>query len=78
MQFSTSYDGYMAMVTEGARVFFCLFFYWHVKLSDVSLGIRQRCSLVVDEDVKKPTKQTKTPKANDRRKLPETHVRSRK
>ena len=30
----------------------------HVKLSDVSLGTRPRFSLVVDEDVKKPTKQT--------------------
>ena len=30
---------------------------WHpVKLSDVSLGARQRYSLVVDEDVKKPNK----------------------
>ena len=30
----------------------------HVKLADVSLGARPRYSLVVDEDVKKPTKQT--------------------
>ena len=30
----------------------------HVKLSDVSLGIRPRYSLVADEDVKKPKKQT--------------------
>ena len=30
----------------------------HVKFSDVSLGTRLRYSLVVDEDVKKPTKQT--------------------
>ena len=29
----------------------------HVKLSDVSLGILPRYSLVVDEDVKKPTNQ---------------------
>ena len=29
-------------------------------LSDVSPGARQRYSLVVDEDVKKPTKQTNT------------------
>ena len=31
----------------------------NVKLSDVSLGARPRYSLVVDEDVKKPTNQTK-------------------
>ena len=31
----------------------------HVKLSDVSLGTPRRYSLVVDEDVKKPNKQTK-------------------
>ena len=30
----------------------------HVKLSDVSLGARLRYGLVVEEDVKKPTKQT--------------------
>ena len=30
----------------------------HVKLSDASLGIRPRDSLVADEDVKIPTKQT--------------------
>ena len=30
----------------------------HVKLSDVSLGTRPRYSLVVDEDIKKPTNQT--------------------
>ena len=30
----------------------------HVKLSDVSLGTRPRYSLVVDDDVKKPTNQT--------------------
>ena len=30
----------------------------YVKLSDVSLGTRPRHSLVVDEDVKKPNKQT--------------------
>ena len=30
----------------------------HVKLSDVSLGTRPRYGLVVDEDVKKPNKQT--------------------
>ena len=29
----------------------------HIKLSDVSLGTRPRYSLVVDEDVKKPSKQ---------------------
>ena len=32
----------------------------HAKLSDVSLGTRPRCSLVVDEDVKKPTKSNQT------------------
>ena len=32
----------------------------HLKLSDVSLGARWRYSLVVEEDFKKPTKQTKT------------------
>ena len=32
----------------------------HLKLSYVSLGARPRYSLVVDEDVKKPTKQTKS------------------
>ena len=32
----------------------------HVKLSYVSLGTRPRYSLVVDEDVKKPNKQTNT------------------
>ena len=32
----------------------------HVKLSNVSLGTRPRYSLVVDEDVKKQTKQTNT------------------
>ena len=31
---------------------------WHIKLSDVSLGTRPRYSLVVDEDVKKPNKET--------------------
>ena len=31
----------------------------HIKLSDVSLGTRPRYRLVVDEDVKKPNKQTK-------------------
>ena len=31
----------------------------HLKLSDVSLGTRRRYRLVVDEDVKKSTKQTK-------------------
>ena len=31
----------------------------HVKLSDVSLGTRPRYSLVVDEDDKKPNKETK-------------------
>ena len=30
----------------------------HVQLSDVSVGTRPRYSLVVDEDVKKPTNQT--------------------
>ena len=33
----------------------------HVKLSDVSLGICPRYSLVVDENVKKPTNQTNKP-----------------
>ena len=32
----------------------------HVKLSDVSLGYSPRYSLVVDEDVKKPNKQTES------------------
>ena len=30
----------------------------HLKLSDVSLGVRPQYSLVVDEDVKEPNKQT--------------------
>ena len=34
----------------------------HVKLSDVSLGTLPRYSLVVDEDVKKPNKQTSNQK----------------
>ena len=39
-------------------VFPALSLVWqHVKLSDVSLGTRPRYSLVVDEDVKKPTNQ---------------------
>ena len=36
----------------------------HVKLSDFSLWTRPRYSLVVDEDVKKPNKQTRTSKTN--------------
>ena len=33
----------------------------YVKLSDVSLGTRPRYSLVADEDIKQPTKQTNNP-----------------
>ena len=36
----------------------------HVKLSDVSFGTRPRYSPVVDEDVEKPTKQTKNDNSN--------------
>ena len=41
----------------------CLVCGKHVKLSDVSLWTRPRYSLVVDEDVKKPNKQSNTPAA---------------
>ena len=41
--------------SHGLPTLSCL--WQHLKLSDVSLGARQRCSLVVDEVVKKPTNQ---------------------
>ena len=45
----------------------------HLKLPDVSLAARPRYSLVVDEDVKKPTNQTNKLTLNHQCKLPDSY-----
>ena len=46
---------------ETEVIVFCYVSVWqHVKLSDDGLGTRPRDSLVVEENVKKPKRQTKT------------------
>ena len=57
-QFNQSYQGAGRDRNHGLPALSRVWHWQRVKLSDVSLGVRPRYSLVVDEDVKKPNKQT--------------------